>query len=708
MAAACGLLLGALAAASTNMNGAYVFGNPSRTGTYSTEYTDESFTVYSEKIATQYSQTYWIMQPKIPLPEDVVAKFNNSVIAVTGYEVDQVFRDVDGKETGSVPIYWAYNHHYVAWINGRADMVKLDKPDYSTGHPRYWKAVEREGTRLTTNPKILSPASAFISEGNGGEFRKSYHGYPRGYAQLIESPQVFAFTPMQIDTRNREYNGTGFKAGPLPKVSSAPADAQYSGLIECPCSTRRKREIVRTFALCEGAAQAAANADVCYEGVASVLNATGTVNATGIRADLPRGCSIVPGATASAPATAYFNTAPSGAACPTASAGGVEGTMHNLVRLHVAVNATGVTITATGPADVWFAAGFNAQAMAETPYAILMFPDGSVQERKLGTQSEDHHDPGTQLAAQVLVASNTVAAGLRTVVMTRALAGKTADHFTFTGKPAVLPMINAVGAGATLEYHKVKGPATLTLLGSKPACLCVGKEQGKIDGQAFPMNCNPEPQSDLLQQHNPSCFPDTYRGGLQCCKHGNFLLDADQEVPPGVMEYYMKFKFYYQPYDASYHQDLPRWYFQTENSHTEYDVPACTGEPCVHSITARTIGGLQAAVPADVQKASKGYKFIYCGGHCHTPSCLSLELYNGETGNLICRQEPVFGKGTGDRFEEPGYVALPPCLWGDEPGLLPPPVLSWDTPVMSIKRNNNTVGHTGEMASWQCRIAVVY
>jgi len=34
----------------------------------------------------------------------------------------------------------------------------------------------------------------FISEGNGGESRKSFHGYPHGYAQLIESPQVNPFS----------------------------------------------------------------------------------------------------------------------------------------------------------------------------------------------------------------------------------------------------------------------------------------------------------------------------------------------------------------------------------------------------------------------------------------------------------------------------------------------------------------------------------
>jgi hypothetical protein len=43
----------------------------------------------------------------------------------------------------------------------------------------------------------------FISEGNGGESRKSFHGYPEGFAQLIESPQNWHITPMQVDSKGR-------------------------------------------------------------------------------------------------------------------------------------------------------------------------------------------------------------------------------------------------------------------------------------------------------------------------------------------------------------------------------------------------------------------------------------------------------------------------------------------------------------------------
>ena len=73
------------------------------------------------------------------------------------------------------------------------------------------------------------------------------------------------------------------------------------------------------------------------------------------------------------------------------------------------------------------------------------------------------------------------------------------------------------------------------------------------------------------------------------------------------------------------------------------------------------------------------------------------------TGELLCREEPIYG-GTGridePRFDEPGYILQPPCLWGDAKyGLQPPPQTSGYT-LHSVKTSNATYGHHGEMA-WQ-------
>ena len=78
--------------------------------------------------------------------------------------------------------------------------------------------------------------------------RKSFHGYPAGMAQLVDSPTAFRIQPMQIDTKNRHYNGTDFKPDLLPKASAAPPNASYSGLLECPCTTRIKKVVNITYA----------------------------------------------------------------------------------------------------------------------------------------------------------------------------------------------------------------------------------------------------------------------------------------------------------------------------------------------------------------------------------------------------------------------------------------------------------------------------
>jgi hypothetical protein len=43
--------------------------------------------------------------------------------------------------------------------------------------------------------------------------------------------------------------------------------------------------------------------------------------------------------------------------------------------------------------------------------------------------------------------------------------------------------------------------------------------------------------------------------------------------------------------------------------------------------------------------------------HCHAPTCLRIDMFNNDTGELICRQEPVYG-GTHKidlpRFDEEG------------------------------------------------------
>jgi hypothetical protein len=81
------------------------------------------------------------------------------------------------------------------------------------------------------------------------------------------------------------------------------------------------------------------------------------------------------------------------------------------------------TITMSGPAMGWFGVGFNAKIMSDAPYTIVV-NSTSVWEQKIGTcGSEAEHCPGDQLASSLKIVSNSVAGGMRTVVMTRPWTG---------------------------------------------------------------------------------------------------------------------------------------------------------------------------------------------------------------------------------------------------------------------------------------------
>lgn len=241
----------------------------------------------------------------------------------------------------------------------------------------------------------------------------------------------------------------------------------------------------------------------------------------------------------------------------------------------------------------------------------------------------------------------------------------------------------------------------------------------------------------MLQQNNPTCNSKQYVGGLSCCHHMRVMLDEDQSPGTGpLLQYHMKWRFWFQEYKPKTpttppsHYDLPRIYYQTEANAGEYDIPpafslpgnpvagygnwplnkttpgtTCTGTcpdgpdcDCVHTIVARW--------------TMSNTRLVYAGGHCHAPACKSIELYTNITGEgpkLVCRQLPWYGSGNVhvDKYDEAGYLALPPCLWGTGPknkGLIPGMWIPANTPMYSVKVNHNThMGHYGEMASWQMR-----
>ena len=406
---------------------------------------------------------------------------------------------------------------------------------------------------------------------------------------------------MQIDTWNREkmdlVSGEPFVPGPLPRNSWAPPGATYSGLLECPLTTRVTK-VFDSDASLQTTGSCKINttfADECYSNAKAVIGkaAHNAKTATGDDATKPAGCSV---SMVGTDIQIFYNTAAQGAPCGVAKDGSVGGAIDSVAQFKVHIDSAKdqATITASGPATEWFGIGFGAQAMKQKPWAIIMEGNGNVTERQLADQS-----PGTLLKSSVTVVSNTVADGKRTVVMTRALKGVSAEYFTFDENVATIPMINAVGSGPLLAFHKLKDPVTLSLLpiGGGGVCVCPGKkapfgsqkgklmytptnqtgEKGAAGSVSFGNNCAPSPRTVLLEQQNPTCDLRTYVGGQTACHHMWSLLDADQEIPwpDQPLEYHLKVRFWVQPYNASYHTAVAHKATWGIASPVEYDVPKC-------------------------------------------------------------------------------------------------------------------------------------
>ncbi len=713
---------------------------------FQADYSDdrEFFDVYSNPIRSFYSQVHWKEHGNIPLPPEIIERFaNGKVMAITGYEVDQVMQ-LEGNEV-PVPITWAYNHHYMAYLlnskTAKLSQVQATEDNHKMamnhGASTIWQAqVFNEGAHDF-------PQVHFFSEGNGGEMRMSYHGYPKGYAQILQSPNTFHVVPMQIDTWNRDMSNSTFLPGPMPKNSPIPSSAGYNGLLECPCTDRLPKEWNMTYQLysenCHGTIN---NASECFLAAPQVIPSTNYTTRTVDDPSVPSGCTASLREDGSLQAT--WNTAVSfnqpldltSKLNSERVVGVALGVVNLTLSLATIESNDAAQILMTGPVGSWFGVGFGADSMCihmesdecptGGPYAIIIFDD-RVEERKLG-----FHGPGEVLSSSIQVILNKVENGLRTVLLSRRLQGDSNEHYTFDSTQNEMDTILATGCGMEFGQHCGHGAAHLSFLPVNTMTkICEGGIQGTIGGEKFTKECAPYPRSDLLEQRNPSCWVETYQGGLHCCRHGHFLLDQDQIIPwpDKPLEYRLKFRFYFEEYrtateqSPASHENLVRFYLMTEAFSGEYDIPQCSeGTPpsqCVHTITSRsklldlvsdckTIDSSYCSGEGSRDESkTAGVHLIYAGPHCHAPSCLSMELYNADTGRLLCHVEPIYGTSH-DVYDEVGFLALPPCLWGDmADGLEEPVLLPLNTTLLSIKRNNNTLPHTGDMASWQMRGVIV-
>ena len=194
-------------------------------------------------------------------------------------------------------------------------------------------------------------------------------------------------------------------------------------------------------------------ADACFA-AAKQVGISGSVHVTtthGSSLELPSGCTIQRNGTGEA--HVFFNTNSNSTVCCGSGVDTIEG-LHqgSLITLGLSVsNASGASITMTGPDGTWFAVGFNSHVMANSPYTIVVDGAGKVTEHVLGD-----HLAGVQLKTSITMVSNTVSNGERTVVMTRPLAGLTSQHHTFAVTQLSMDFISAVGSTPDFSYHKAR------------------------------------------------------------------------------------------------------------------------------------------------------------------------------------------------------------------------------------------------------------
>jgi hypothetical protein len=411
----------------------------------------------------------------------------------------------------------------------------------------------------------------------------------------------------------------------------------------------------------------------------------------------------------------------------------------------LSINSGNVTITMSGPATKWFAAGFRDKLPVSSPgshsgsamdgtWAVVVLGNGSIVERKLG-----HHAAGTVLAQQVKVISNLVVDGVRHVMLSRPFAGATADHYSFQAQATNLGFISAVGTGGDFGYHAGHATSKLYLVDvGAPTCVCDAQpplgsteSQGTIGRVSFRTNCGKLPLGQMLSDPhwanatvnpkcgkytdnagvNPTCQLSAYRGGLKCCAGGTIITDGAANRAALVAEanydkYQLLYRYYYE--DAAAVEQAGNkaivdtyWTFWwTEFNNGEHDVPPCYASPCVYPLTSNFTG---ANLPG--AKAGVDTLLIHVEGHCHI-GCLGMELWNMDDAahpKLLCKTKIDYGTND-DAQNEMGYIlGNQPCIFG--PGFEEPPVIKTTTKLMSIKFQNNTHPRYGDMALWELRAA---
>ena len=155
----------------------------------------EYFEVLSPPIRSRYAGVVWRVLEAVPLPPDVVRRYNDSVMAVTGYEVDVLRKDATGN-LASVPNYQSYNHHYTSALHGAGAALAPHVAGASNLHHRelFFLPTAVKGP---AGVPAVKPSTSTMATRRVSPTTACHRFRPAAFA-----PQAFIFNPMQINTLN--------------------------------------------------------------------------------------------------------------------------------------------------------------------------------------------------------------------------------------------------------------------------------------------------------------------------------------------------------------------------------------------------------------------------------------------------------------------------------------------------------------------------
>merc|ERR1712157_401034 len=141
----------------------------------------------------------------------------------------------------------------------------------------------------------------------------------------------------------------------------------------------------------------------------------------------------------------------------------------------------------------------------------------------------------------------------------------------------------------------------------------------------------------------------------------------------------------------------------TVGGNIEFDVPLCTPgtapEDCIFEMASTQFFDLQANYHSSATEHEKEEDpnelvgLVYAVGHLHVGG-LSLDLYNDETGELICHSDPTYGTGEEAGNELDYLVGMSDCVFD------PPLYMKRSHLLRTVSRYNSTINHRGVMALW--------